>query len=114
MVGHIPMSSGLAKMILLGTGQGKRRKVKQKKRWKDKVKERTGMNFASSARAVEDRIRWKGIVVKSSVVPQQLPHIKEVYPRPAGPALFFSTSITGISRYSFKFFLNLYFIFCPY
>ena len=28
------------------------------------------MNFASSTRAAEDRTRWKGIVVKSSVVPQ--------------------------------------------
>ena len=31
------------------------------------------MDFASSTRAAEDRTRWKEIVVKSSVVPQQ-PH----------------------------------------
>ena len=31
------------------------------------------MDFASSTRTVEDRTRWKGIVVKSSVVPQR-PH----------------------------------------
>ena len=77
MVGHILRSFGLAKTILLGTGQGKRRKVRQKKRWKGKVKERTGMNFASSARTVEDRTRWKGIVVKSSVVPQRPRKIME-------------------------------------
>ena len=29
------------------------------------------MDFASSSRAVEDRTRWKGIIVKSSVVPQR-------------------------------------------
>ena len=29
------------------------------------------MDFASSIRAAEDRPRWKGIVVKSSVVPQR-------------------------------------------
>ena len=29
------------------------------------------MVFASSTRAAEDRTRWKGIVVKSSVVLQQ-------------------------------------------
>ena len=29
------------------------------------------MDFASSTRAVEKRTRWKGIVVKSSVMPQQ-------------------------------------------
>ena len=31
------------------------------------------MDFASSTRATEDGTRWKGIVVKSSVVPQR-PH----------------------------------------
>ena len=31
------------------------------------------MDFASSTRAAEDRARWKGIVVKLSVVPQR-PH----------------------------------------
>ena len=29
------------------------------------------MDFASSTRAAEDRTRWKGIVVKSFVVPQR-------------------------------------------
>ena len=29
------------------------------------------MDFASSTRIAEDRTRWKGIVVKSSVVPQR-------------------------------------------
>ena len=31
------------------------------------------MDFANSARAAEDRTRWKGIDVKSSLVPQR-PH----------------------------------------
>ena len=43
----------------------------QKKRWKDKIKHWTSMDFASSTRAAEDKTRWKGIVVKSSVVPQR-------------------------------------------
>ena len=51
--------------------RGKRRKGRQKKRWEDNIKEWTGMGFASSARTAEDRTRWKGIVVKSSVVPQR-------------------------------------------
>ena len=34
--------------------QRKRRKVRQKKRWEDIMKEWTGMDFASSARAAED------------------------------------------------------------
>ena len=46
---------------------------KNNKRWVDNIKEWTGMDFANSTRAAEDRTRWKGIVVKSSVVPQR-PH----------------------------------------
>ena len=57
------MSSGLAKTILQGTVQGKRRKGRQKKGWEDNIKERTGKDFASSTRAAEDRTRWKRIVV---------------------------------------------------
>ena len=66
--GHVSRSSGLAKTIMQSTVQGKRRKCTQKKRWVDNIKEWTGMDFASSTRAAEDRTRWKGIVVKSSVV----------------------------------------------
>ena len=41
--------------------------------WEDNIMEWTGMDFPSSTRAVEDKTRWKGIVEKSLVVPQQ-PH----------------------------------------
>ena len=61
------MSSGLAKTIM----QGKRRKCRQKKRWEDNIKEWKVMDFVSSTRAAEDRTWWKGIVVKSYVVPQR-------------------------------------------
>ena len=71
--GHVSRSSGLAKTILQDTVQGKRRKGRQKKMWEDNIKEWTEMDFSSSARAAEDRTRWKEIVVKSSVVPQR-PH----------------------------------------
>ena len=53
--GHISRSSGLAKTILQGTVQGKRRKGRQKMRWEDTIWEWTGMDFASSTRAAEDR-----------------------------------------------------------
>ena len=64
-------SSGLAKTILQGTVQGKRRKGRQRNRWEDNIKEWIGMDFASSTRTAEDRTRWKGIVVKSSVMSQR-------------------------------------------
>ena len=69
--GLVSRSFGLAKTILHGTMIGKRSRGKQKKRWEDNIKEWTGMDFASSTRAAEDRTRWKGVVVKSSEVPQQ-------------------------------------------
>ena len=69
--GHVSRSSGLAKTILQGTVKGKRKRGRQKKRWEDNIKEWTGMNFASSTRAAENRSRWKGIVANSSVVPRR-------------------------------------------
>ena len=65
------MSQGLLQDILQGTVNGKRRKSRQKKRCEDIIKEWTGMDYASSSRAAEDKMRWKGIVAKSSMVPQR-------------------------------------------
>ena len=67
--GHVSRSSGLAKTILQGTVKGKR--GRQKKRWEDNIKEWTGLHFASSTRAAENRSRWKGTVANSSVVPRR-------------------------------------------
>ena len=56
------------------TGHSERKQKKrgrQKKRLEDNIKEWTGMNFASSTRAAENRTRWKGIVVNLSVVPRR-------------------------------------------
>ena len=69
--GHVSRSSGLANTILQGTVKGKRKRGREKKRWEDIIKEWTGMDFASSTRAAENRSRWKRISAKSSVVPRQ-------------------------------------------
>ena len=73
--GHVSRSSGLAKTILQGTVKGKRKRGRQKKRWEDNIKEWTGMDFASSTRAAENRSRCKGIVANSSVVPRRPPKV---------------------------------------
>ena len=73
--GHVSMSSGLANTILQGTVKGKRKRGRQKKRWEDNIKEWTGIDFASSTRAAENRSRWKGIVANSSVVPRRPPKV---------------------------------------
>ena len=46
------------------------KKTKQRKRWEDN-RERTGLKFGKSQRAVENREKWRKLVAKSSVVPQR-------------------------------------------
>ena len=62
--GHVFHSSGLAKSILQGTVKGGRRQGRQKKRWEDNIREWTGLEFAKSQRAVENREQWRKLVVK--------------------------------------------------
>ena len=52
--GHVSRSLGLAKTILQGTVKGGRRRGRQRKRWEDNIRERTGLEFANSQRAVEN------------------------------------------------------------
>ena len=68
--GHISRSSGLAKIILRGTVKGERRPGRQKKRREDNIREWTGLEFKSQ-RAVENREKWRKLVVRSSVVPER-------------------------------------------
>ena len=68
--GHDSRSSGLAKTILQDTVKGGRRQGRQRKRWEDNIREWTGLEFAKSQRAVENRGKWRKLVVKSSVLPQ--------------------------------------------
>ena len=66
--GHVSHSSGLAKTILQGTGMWGRKQGRQRKRWEDNIREWTGLEFAKSQRAVENRENWRKLVAKSSVV----------------------------------------------
>ena len=52
--GHVSRLSDLAKTILQGTVKGGRRQGRQKKRWED-IREWTGLEFAKSQGAVENR-----------------------------------------------------------
>ena len=62
--GHVSRSSGLAKTILQGTVEGGRRHGRQRKRWEDNIREWTGLEFAKSQRAVENREKWRTLVAK--------------------------------------------------
>ena len=68
---HVPCSFGLTKTILQGTVKGGRRQGRQRKRWEDNIRKWTGLEFAKSQRAVENRQKWRKLVAKSSVVPQR-------------------------------------------
>ena len=54
--GHVSRSSGLAKTILQGTVKGGRRQGRQTKRWEDSIREWTGLKFAKSQTAEENRV----------------------------------------------------------
>ena len=69
--GHVSRSSGLAKTILQGTVKGGRRQSRQRKRWENNIREWTGLEFAKSQRAVENRKKMRKLVAKSPVVPQR-------------------------------------------
>ena len=67
--GHVSHSLGLAITILQGIVKEERRQRRQRKRWEDNIREWTGLEFAKSQRAVENRKKWRKLVAKSSVVP---------------------------------------------
>ena len=75
--GHVFRSSGLAKTFLRGTVEGRRRQGRQRKRWEDNIREWTGLEFAKSQRAVENRDKLRKLVAKSSVVPQRPPRLRD-------------------------------------
>ena len=75
--GHVSRSSCLAKNILLGTVKEGRIQGRQRKRWEDNTREWTGLEFAKSKRAVENRGKWRKLVVKSSVVPYRPSRLRD-------------------------------------
>lgn len=64
--------SGLSKIILQGTVQGKRRQGRQK-RWIDNIKEWTGMDFAETQALTHNYQGWRQLVDCSSVMVPQRP-----------------------------------------
>ena len=66
-----------SKTILQGTVIVGRRQGRQRKRWEDTIREWTGLEFAKSQRAVENREKWRKLVAKSSVVPQRPSRLRD-------------------------------------
>ena len=53
--GHVSRSPGLAKTILQGTVVGGKGQGRPRKSWEDNIREWTGLEFAKSQRAMENR-----------------------------------------------------------
>ena len=66
-----------AKTIPQGTVYGGRRQGRQRKRWEDNIRERTGLEFTKSQRAIKNRGKWRKLVAKLSVVPQRPSRLSE-------------------------------------
>ena len=64
--GQVFRSSGLAKTIMQDTVKGERRQGRQRKSWEDNIREWTGLEFAKSQRAVENRKELEKLAAKSS------------------------------------------------
>ena len=60
--GHVFRSSSLSKTILQGTVKGGRRQGRQRKRREGNIRKWTGLEFAKSQRAVENRGKWRKLV----------------------------------------------------
>ena len=75
--GHVSRSSGLAKTILQSTVKGGRRQGRQRKRWEGNIRKWTDLEFAKSQRAVENREKWRKLVLKSFVVPQRPARLRD-------------------------------------
>ena len=65
--GHVTRSSGLAKTVLQGTVEGRRRRGRQKKRWTDNIEEWTGKPFAETQALAHTSDRWNRLVPSPSV-----------------------------------------------
>ena len=53
------------------------REGRQKNRWEDDIRKWTHLEFAKSQRAVENREKWRKLVLKSSVVPKRPSRLRD-------------------------------------
>ena len=65
--GHVCRHDTLPKVILQGSVDGRRRRSRPRKSWKDSIVEWTGQPMSSLLRVPEDRRRWAAITAESSV-----------------------------------------------
>ena len=57
--------------------KGGRRQGRKRKRWEDNIREWTGIEFAKTKKAVENREKWRKLVAKLSVVPKRPSRLRD-------------------------------------
>ena len=75
--GHVTRTSELAKAILQGIVQGRRRRDRQRKRWEDNTKDWNGLEWNIILRKAENREEWRKLAAKSAVVPQRSARLRD-------------------------------------
>ena len=73
---YVRWSDGLAKTVLHGTVQGKKRRGRRKKKWADNISEWTVKKIASTQALSHDRQKWNQLVRWSDT---QCPHDQAGY-----------------------------------
>ena len=67
--GHVTRASGLAKTVIRGTVRGGKRRDRQRKRWKDNIRDWTGLELSDAVRRAEEREEWRKLVARSCDAP---------------------------------------------
>ena len=84
------------------TVKGERRQGGQKKRWEDSIREWTGLEFAKSKKAMENREKWRKLVVKLSLVPHRPSPLRDRFLLLLHPTSYFISvtdrSILGMKK----------------
>ena len=89
--------------------KGGRRRGRQRKSLEDNIREWTGLEFANSQRAVENRENWRKLVVQSSVVPQRPSRLRDWWWWWWWPGWSLALKLYKKEALPFKFFKNLFF-----
>ena len=66
--GHVTRASGLAKTVLQDTLRGGRR-GRQRKQWKDNIRDWTGLELSDAVRRAEEQEEWRMLVARSCGAP---------------------------------------------
>ena len=60
--GHVMLSDGLEKEMMLACGEGRRKQGRPRKKWMDEIHETTGMNLAELRYATAEREKWRSLI----------------------------------------------------